>query len=207
MEPSTAYLIAAVSVASFIGALPFGLVNLNVMDTTIRKSPKEGILMSIGATLVEMGHAFIAIQCAMLITDSLESNPYIKGAVLVLFLVIGLYFFFKQQSPDRPKRKLSFKVSDFGRGAFLSLINPQAIPFWLFVITYFSSHNMFDVHPEMFPEFLTGVGIGKILALLVFVYFSVFIEKKMGRVSEGMNRIIGSIFILLAALQAYQIWG
>ena len=207
MEPSTAYLIAAVSVASFIGALPFGLVNLNVMDTTIRKSPKEGILMSIGATLVEMVHAFIAIQFAMLLTDSLESNPYLKGGVLALFLIIGLYFFFKQQSPDRPKRKLPFKVSDFSRGAFLSMINPQAIPFWLFVITYFSSHNMFDVHPEMFPEFLTGVGIGKILALLVFVYFSVFIEKKMGRVSEGMNKIIGSIFILLAALQAYQIWG
>ncbi len=164
-------------------------------------------MLSLGATLVEMLHAYIAIECAMLFTESLESNPYIKGAVLILFIAIGLFFFFKRQSSENTERKLSFKVSDFGRGAFLSLINPQAIPFWLFIITYFSSHQMFDVHPEMFPEFLVGVGVGKILALLVFVYFSAFIAQKMGKVSQGMNKIIGSIFFLLAAVQAYQIWG
>ncbi|MEM9721048.1 MAG: LysE family transporter [Bacteroidota bacterium] len=208
MEHSSLYVIFLVAIASFLGALPFGLVNLNVIETTLRKSPKAGTMLSLGATLLEMVHALIAIQCAMIITDSLDSNPYIKGAVLAVFFLLGLFFFFKRQaSGDKPKRKLPFKVSDFGRGAFLSLINPQAIPFWLFIVTYFSSHQMLEVHPEVFPEFLIGVGIGKILALLVFVYFSLFIERRMGRVAQGMNKIIGSIFFLLAALQAYQLWG
>ena len=208
MEHSSLYIIFSVTIASFIGALPFGLVNLNVMETTLRKSPKAGIMLSLGATLLEMVHAFIAIQCAMFITDNWDSNPYFKGTVLGLFFLLGLFFFFKRQTSDeQPKRRLPFKVSDFGRGAFLSLINPQAIPFWLFVVAYLSSHQILEVHPEIFPEFLTGVGIGKILALLVFVYFSLFIESRMGKVAQGMNKIIGSIFFLLAALQAYQLWG
>jgi len=208
MEHSSIYVIFAVTAASFLGALPFGLVNLNVIDTTLRKTSREGFMMSLGATLVEMVHAFIALSFAMVITDSLDTNPYLKLAVLAIFLALGLYFFFKPQhvEPSGPRRK-TLKVSDFTRGAFLSLINPQAIPFWLFVVTYFSSHQMIDVQHEMFPEFLVGVGMGKILALLVFVYFSLYIRKRMGSVSQWMNKIIGSIFLLLASFQVYQLWG
>jgi len=195
-----------VSLASFLGALPFGIVNLNVMDTTLRKTSKEGILMSAGATLTEFLHAFVAIQCAAYFSHNFEDNPYIKIAVFVVFLILGLFFFFKKQRPPQRKKRFHVKVTDFSRGMFLSLINPQALPFWLFVITYFTSHKWFAIREDTIPSFLLGVGIGKFLALLIFVAFSLYIRKRMGRLGDFMNKIIGTIFLILALVQAMRTW-
>ncbi len=195
-----------VSFASFLGALPFGIVNLNVVDTTLRKTTKEGVLMSAGATLTEFLHAFVALQCAAYFSHNFEDNPYIKNAVIIVFFLLGLFFFFKKERPKQRKKRFNVKVTDFSRGMFLSLINPQALPFWLFVITYFTSHKMFVLQEDMIPSFLLGVGIGKFIALLIFVVFSLYIRKRMGRLSDFMNKIIGGIFLVLAFVQAIRTW-
>ncbi len=195
-----------VSLASFLGALPFGIVNLNVVETTLRKTTKEGILMSAGATLTEFLHAFVAIQCAAYFSHNFEDNPYTQITVFVVFFTLGLFFFFKKQHPPQRKKRFKVKVTDFSRGMFLSLINPQALPFWLFVITYFTSHKLFTIREDTIPSFLFGVGIGKFMALLIFVAFSLFIRKRMGRIGDFMNKIIGTIFVVLALVQAFITW-
>jgi len=195
-----------VSLASFLGALPFGIVNLNVVDTTLKKSSREGILMAAGATLTEFVHAFVAIHCAAYFSKGLENNPYIRTAVFIVFLLLGMFFFFKKQQPPPRKKRLRMKVSNFSRGMFLSLINPQAIPFWLFVITYITSHKWFKIQGDNIPSFLLGVGLGKFFALIVFVYFSLIIRKRMGQIGNFTNKIIGSIFFVLAIVQAARSW-
>ena len=46
---------------SFVGTIPFGMVNMAVADIAIRKGMQAGILFSLGAAIVEFGQGMITV--------------------------------------------------------------------------------------------------------------------------------------------------
>ncbi len=196
-------------IASFLGSIPFGTVNISVIDTTIRENFQAGLKIAIAAGIVEIIQSFIAAHCSMFITNYISDNIYVSLFSLFLLIAIGSYFFFKG-NPDSVKTKKTYKINNFAKGALLGLLNPQALPYYVFVITFLQARQWIDF--EMGPlylnviAFLLGTSIGRFLALLMYGYLSLVIAERIQTVSSWMNKILGSIFYLLAAVQAIRLF-
>lgn len=186
--------------SSFLGALPLGTVNLTVAHTTIQKSFKAAFWMSVAAALVEIVHSFVAVHCGMLITDQINASIYTQILSLSIFLALGFYFIFKKNGA--PKQTKSRFGSDFTKGGLLALINPQAIPFWVFVTTYLQSSGYISLGFSNVLIFLVGISVGKLLALLLFGLLSKAILSRVRFLNQWANRIIGSILLIMGLLLA-----
>ena len=195
-------------IASFLGTLPFGPINLSVVDTTIKKSFYAGLQFSIAAAIVEIFQAMIALHCNMLISHFFTTNPWTKMAAVALFIGLGLFFFLKkathQTEEDSGKRK-----NNYIRGVIIAVLNPQAIPFWIFVLSYVEStyHIFLSSYSGWFIVglFLVGVSLGKLAALMLFGVLSKLICEKSSFLNLWMNKIIGSILIAIGLFQAAQV--
>ena len=194
-------------IASFLGTLPFGPINLSVVDTTLRKNLQAAMWLAFAAALVEILQSFVALHCSMWISDAVQSSPVLKILAFVLFIGLGLAFFFKKNLQKVDKAQ---KGGNFLRGLIISLLNPQAIPFWVFVLTYLESAQMIHLSSNqklnLVLMFLLGVALGKFIALLGFGLLSRTIRGKTDFINQWMNKIIGSILIFIGIYQGIQIF-
>ena len=204
MEPSLSLVFFLSTLASIVGPLPFGPINLSVVDTSINRSWRAAFHFSIAAALVEIPQSFIAIRFNPTVQQLLQHNLWVKAFVVVFFVALGLIFFYrKPASPQSKKTKL--KENDFLHGLLVSIANPQAVPFWIFILAFLKSAEYLDIsdHPPLFflCVFLAGVACGKLLTLLFYAFLSQLIVQRAAFVSQWMNKIIGAILIGIGLFQ------
>ena len=112
-------IIALAILVTIVGALPFGLVNLTVLDVSYRDGNRNAMRIANGAAWVEVLFGLIALLAGSLISQNIEKNLVIKYLVLMIPAIVGIIFLFKKNS-RHVNRKISSTV--FFQGAFLNLI-------------------------------------------------------------------------------------
>ncbi|MEN0002696.1 MAG: LysE family transporter [Bacteroidota bacterium] len=204
IHPALAFFIG--TLATFIGTLPFGPINLSVVDTTLRKNLGAALWMALAAAIIEIVMAFIALHCSIYITMLLGESQWTKIGAILLFVVLGLFFFFKKPSAQSSTEQSPKKGNDFWKGLGIAAINPQAIPFWIFVLTYLQTAQMIELSTQerlvVVLAFLFGVAVGKFGALALFGLLSQAIKSRATAASKWMNKIIGGILLLIGLGQA-----
>ena len=77
--------------AALLGVVPPGLVNMTVAKACVKRGKKNGILVSIGASVVVFFQALFAILLAKYIFN----NPYVHNlllrAGLVIFILLTIF--------------------------------------------------------------------------------------------------------------------
>ena len=74
-------------VLSFVGSLPFGMINMAVAYMAIQKGVKAGIWMGAGAALVEFFQVYIALKFTWLFAEGgVLGNVFHIVATLVFFI-------------------------------------------------------------------------------------------------------------------------
>lgn len=204
MEPSPALVFLLSMLASIVGTLPFGPINLSVVDTTINRSWRAAFLFSVAAALIEIPQSFIAIRFNPTVQALLQHNLWVKSFVVIFFVALGLVFFCRKPAGNQDK-KHKIKENDFLHGLLVSIANPQAIPFWIFILAFLKSAKYLDIsaHPPLYflCIFLAGVACGKLLTLLFYAFLSQLIVRRAAFVSQWMNKIIGVILIGIGLFQ------
>jgi threonine/homoserine/homoserine lactone efflux protein len=204
MEPSPALIFFLSMLASIAGTLPFGPINLSVVDTTINRSWRAAFHFSIAAALIEIPQSFIAIRFNPTVQQLLQHNVWVKSFVVVFFVGIGLVFFLRKPINEGEKKAKS-KNNDFINGLLVSIANPQAIPFWIFILAFLKSAEYLDIsdHPPLYflCLFLSGVACGKLLTLLFYAFLSQLIVRRAAFFSQWMNKIIGVILMGIGLVQ------
>lgn len=204
MEPSPALIFFLSMLASIAGTLPFGPINLSVVDTTINRSWRAAFHFSIAAALIEIPQSFIAIRFNPTVQQLLQHNVWVKSFVVVFFVGIGLVFFLRKPINESEKKAKS-KNNDFINGLLVSIANPQAIPFWIFILAFLKSAEYLDIsdHPPLYflCLFLAGVACGKLLTLLFYAFLSQLIVRRAAFISQWMNKIIGVILMGIGLVQ------
>jgi len=198
LENSIIYLLIGAFV-SIIGALPFGLVNLSVMDVAINHKVGKSMFIAHGAAVVEILFALTALLAGTVLSGYFNGNVLVKYIVLAVLVVSGIYFWFKQNNLESLED--SEPSNGFLKGAFLNLMSIQVLLFWLFAVTSLSVRNIFPSTLIQFSLFISGVWIGKMAVLRVYAIFGRKVAVKSQMISKNMNRIIGSILILVAFIQ------
>lgn len=192
---------------SFIGSLPFGIINMTVAHTALQKGMKAALIVAAGAALVEFFQVFVALKFTWLFTDGGSMEQYLHLLAMVVFLAAGIYFFFfaktKAAPPDtiRPQRMHSL----FGRGMFVSTLNVMAIPYWVFYGAWLTAEGVLEHDNLSVVLFSSGTVLGTFTLLLCYALLGDRILSKYESVTRWVNRFIGLVLFGLGVYQLFQI--
>ena len=129
---------------SFVGSLPFGMINMMVAHTAIEKGLRYALWAAAGAALVEFFQVFIAIKFTWLFTENPATDFWFKLVATVVFFAAGTYFFFfaKMRRKVPEEQQVNSRRSEFFKGALVSSLNLMVIPFWIFYGTLLAANGL-----------------------------------------------------------------
>ena len=94
-------------IASIIGALPFGLVNLSVVDSALNRGERPAFWISAGATIIEIIFVLLAIYLGSSLAVFMEDNTWIEFFILLVLLAAGISFFLRKNKGSEKQKIVS----------------------------------------------------------------------------------------------------
>jgi threonine/homoserine/homoserine lactone efflux protein len=193
-------------VAGILVTIPLGPVNLLVVNTTVSKNIRAGMVLASGASIMELLKPLLAIYFSWLITRHIESNMYIQLTVVLAFVLIGLYFLLKKNNSHKADHNRR-EIPEFMKGVLISFLNIPALPFWIFVVAYCESTVGFDFSISTVGMFLAGVFSGRYGMLWMYARLSQYVSERSSLIAIWLDRIIAILFFILALIQVLRILG
>ena len=180
----------------FMGTLPFGPINLTVVQTAISKGAGKGFQFALAASVVEILEALVAILFGMIIADFLAQNIVVKGVIAAAFIILGVVVLARSRKPGAVKATGDTRC-EFMKGLIIALLNPQAIPFWIFALTAIGQYVDFQYQGTFLGFFLMGIFVGKIFALSLFIVVSQYLKTHLQHSSKIVDRVLGGILLFI----------
>ncbi|GET24409.1 LysE family transporter [Prolixibacter sp. NT017] len=191
------------ALATTIGAVPLGLVNLSVLDLALKNDTRSAIQIAQGASVVEVFFALASLLAGAKLSPFFEGNPVVRYFVFAVLLVSGLFFWFKTNKEKI--RKETQKSFGFMKGVLLNIVSIQVLLFWLLAATVLSAKQWL---PATFPEvllFLSGVWLAKMGVLKGYAFLATKVAIHAEKFSANTNRIIGIVLIMVSIIQLIKI--
>ncbi len=151
---------------SFVGSIPPGTLNILVLQLGLENKVKTAIRFALAVALVEYPYTWIAVVFEDWITSSpiVLDNFQLLGAVVMT--TIGLITLWAARKPTSFTAK--FEESGFRRGLVLSILNPQAIPFWIAVTAYLKMEGWIDLSTTgRIHSYILGTSVGALMLLIL----------------------------------------
>ncbi|TVQ09107.1 MAG: hypothetical protein EA361_15860 [Bacteroidetes bacterium] len=183
--------------ASIIGALPFGLVNLSVLQSAVNKGIRSTLPVSGGASVVEIGYGIVGIFAGKLIWEYTHNNLWFHIISASILLITGGVFFARKQRFDF---NLNPAFGGFTYGILLNLLSLQVLAYWIITGSILSSAGFLPHAPATIAIFLAGIGMGKMGTLWAYAYFGEEIIGRSVRISRNINRLVGIILMAVAGI-------
>jgi threonine/homoserine/homoserine lactone efflux protein len=197
------YFIAALVVA-FLSTIPFGPINLTVAKITVDKSRRRGFEVAIAASIVEIFEALVAIFFGMMISDFLENNIFFRSLIATVFIGLAV-FIYKRKPKEKLLSDQHASGSELKTGFVVSILNPQAIPFWIIALAAINEYATLTFDGINLTFFLIGVFVGKLLALCAFILISHYLQTHLAQSARLVNRILTDVLLLIGLSQWYRI--
>jgi threonine/homoserine/homoserine lactone efflux protein len=191
------FFFAAAFLLSLMGSLPFSMINLNVLSAAVYRGVSAALWMSFGAVLVEGLQLFLILHGYQWLSQNPQFDRTLHTLALPIFIILGFYFFF-----TKPRIQVQYtnRKSPFFRGVGLSVLNVLVYPFWLFWLAWLD----FPVEElRGWRYFISGAILGAMASLIGFIYLGKLITSRSQVLTSYINRIIASIFFLLALREVW----
>ncbi len=188
--------------ASIIAAVPFGLVNLSILETTLKQGKRPAYLIAHGAAVVEVGFVITAILTGKVLVDAINGNGILNYVSILILSAAGFVFVFKKRSD---KAQNSVGNASFFKGILLNLLSFQVFFFWVIAITFMASNNLIRFDPVSVAILITTVWVGKMTVLWLYVVLSRRIVANSAFLSTHTETIIGAILLIIAAIQVLRL--
>lgn len=158
--------------------------------------------VSIAAATVETGQALLAIWFGVVISSFISDHASVYLLAGIVFIALAIFVWVHETHPVLNVSD-GEKPSFFKRGMFIALINPQAIPFWIFAVTLSSAYLGFQYTETFLLAYLLGVWSGKVVALYGFIIASDYLKSHLDEGSRMVNRVLA---VVLAFIGLMQLW-
>lgn len=194
-------------VASFIGLIPPGLLNMTAAKIGVKQGVKPAVLFSLGVSLVVCVQTYIGLAFARYLDRNPEIIDLLQKVGLGIFLALTAYFFLvaKDSRRELPAGVKRSKTNRFFYGVLLGALNLLPIPYWVYVSITVSSFGWFYFDAYLVSLAVLGAGLGTFSMLMIYTYF---FHKKLpvGTFSFNVNYLLGSITALVSILTMIKIW-
>ena len=194
---------------SFVGSLPFGMINMTVAHTAIRKGFSHGIATAVGAALIELVQVFIALKFTWLFHENPNVERVFQIIATVVFFAGGVYFmFFAKSKPSIAEGETKYsKRGDFMRGVGISSLNLMVIPYWIFYATLLTTNGIMVKDNTHVVVFSVGVMSGTFALLVCYALLGAKILSKSEQITRWVNKFIGLLLIGFGVFQVYKMVG
>lgn len=195
--------------AAFVGVIPPGLVNMTVAKTCVERGKRSGIVVAVGASLVVLIQALIAIQLARYIfNDRWMYNMLLRTGV-VIFLILGTYFFIKaRKRATKKKIKLSSHgvVRSFLKGAMISAFNILPIPYFCMIGAALNLKGTVEYDLTTIWSFILAASSGTFIMLYIYAVFFLRIEIKEERFAKKSNYFMALLMGILMVITLFRVF-
>ncbi len=193
--------------ASFVGVIPPGLLNMSAAKISMKEGRKKGLLFSIGVCITVMVQTYIALLFAGYLDRHPEVVDMLQKVALGIFICITIFFFFiaKDTRREVPEEVNKSKTSKFFSGMFLGALNLLPLPYWVYISITFAGFGWFRfTQPELLAAVIAS-GFGTFTMLIIYVQY--FRKKEdQGKLKVNMNYIIGFITAVISIITAIKIF-
>ena len=189
-------------VVCVIGALPFGLVNLSVIDLTGRGKDKQARQVVHGAALIEVVFSLVALTAGSFLNELVKQNTWLN-LFIILVVLVGAFLFVSRRK-ERVVRQVAF-AQGFIQGLFLNVFSIQVLMYWILAVTMLAANSLLEFSIGSIVSFLMGVWLGKFAVLRFYMFASRHLLRRFTHLSRHINRIIAALLLIVAAFQGAQI--
>lgn len=188
-------------VISLFGTIPIGLIAVTVVDHTISKGQRAGIMIALGASFFEFFYTYVALVGLDFMATHEQYDHYIQVATCIIFFALGLYFFF---SKTPAKKETEVKNDDqrvFWKGFITGSMSIAIIPFWVFIGLFLKTCDIIMISAVDRIAFSIGSAFG---AFAIFVGYAVVSKKIVERfawASKMSNRVSAFVLFGLGFIQ------
>ncbi|MEO8794035.1 MAG: lysine transporter LysE [Daejeonella sp.] len=182
---------------NFAGYVPFGNVNLTVVQLTINRSIKDAMYFIVTFSVIE----FFFTYGVMYFADYFASKKSLIYWMDWILILVFFVFSFRSWNNSRKEKYINYTHRESIKYAILlGFLNPMQIPFWLIIGTYVISHQWILVGNGALALFSIGSCFGAFLCLLAYARFSKYLHEKFSFSSKVVNRSISVVFLALGII-------
>ena len=186
-------------VCAFLGLTPPGMLNMTSVRTALEKGPRSGMWFALGAALVVIPQAFIALVFARYFAEHPEVVERLNYAGLAVLFLLSVVFFFQARKKFKGEGSRK-KGKSFVVGALMSSMNMLAIPFYLVLSSVLENRGLLITEQPYINLFVTGVFLGAFSLFMVYVKFAAVIQKRAQFIARNINYILSALFLVLGIL-------
>lgn len=186
-------------IVSFLGSLPLGTMNVAAMQIGLQESIYNAILFSLGSLTMEMIYVRLSLVAINWIRRQKRLFRRMEWIAFGVVLALALGSFYAAMHPHQEKNvMLDNHINRYLLGFMLSAINPVQIPFWFGWSAVLFAKNILIPKKSVYNIYIIGIGLGTLLANLIFILGGKAIAQKLGANQQLLNWIIGGIFAFTA---------
>ena len=203
----TGFIISFLSgfVVSFIGSIVPGSMSATVIEITIKKNRKAGLLFGLGASLVEMIYIRLYFFGFDYFVRQKELFNILQWIMVCFFFVFGIYTFIrsyrkKSASKKRKSREPRGPWNAFLLGVILKGLSPTQFVFWTLWSSYLITNKFLKPNPTGYTFFCIGLGLATFAAYVLYVYLGEWMETKSIFKKGKLDRIVGAFLVITSIL-------
>lgn len=192
---------------SFVGSLPFGIINMTVANAALRRGLGAALMVATGAAFIEFFQVFVAVKFTWLFTDGGSLEAYLHWIAMGVFFLAGLYFlFFAKSKPVQTDADRTHSMRNmFARGMFVSTLNVMAIPYWVFYGTWLTAHGWLSKDDSAVLLFATGTVLGTFALLVCYALMGDRLMSRYVHFTLWTNRFVGMILLGFGLYEALRL--
>lgn len=193
--------------AALVGVIPPGLVNMTVAKTSMEKGKKNGIYVALGASIVVLFQALLAVILAKYIFD----NPFVRNillrAGLVIFILLTIYFFVKAgRDPHIETHSKKANTNSIFKGMFVAVLNIFPIPYFVALGAALNVGGDMSYNWALMATFVFAASSGTFTTLYFYVVSFIKIEDKSEMIAKYSNYFMAFLMLALVIITLIRIF-
>lgn len=193
--------------AAFLGVVPPGLVNMTVAKTCLENGKKNGVYVAVGAAFIVLIQAFIAVLLAKYIFD----HPFVKKillrAGLVIFIILGIYFFIKaKKKKGIPKTTKKANANSILKGMLVAVLNVFPIPYFVAIAGAMNIGAGITYDWSVINSFAIAASLGSFTTLYLYVVSFNKIDQKAEAFAKYSNYFMAILMLVLVIITIFRIY-
>ena len=207
---------------SFVGSIHPGPLNVSVIQTTLQKGVTAALLMALGGVIPEIIYGYLAVEGVMIFEKYPTIFNIMQWVVIPILWSLGIKQIIASGKPKieiitskatknvttRWASKEIFSREVFIRGFFISLFNPQLLPYWIVILVNYQNYLFLKIN-DLSDKilFILGTSMGAFTLNYLYAYIA---HKQRERIFKYLNQnrfeqIIGWTFVLIGLVHGIKL--
>lgn len=194
--------------AAFMATVPPGLLNMNAAKISVKKGKNNGVIFSLGVSLVVMIQAYLAVLISKFLYRNPEVIDILLKVALGVFAFFAVYFFISARRESRNPMQM-VKVSrknSFFKGMLLAALNLLTIPYYSALNAMWNASGWIDFQFWDIAVFILAAGSGTFTVLYLYTIYFTKLNAKSQRFSQNSNYILSALMVVLLVITVIRIY-